>query len=89
MGREDDVRKCRAAAIEITEALASTLRDLSPRLQTKFGIDGQLLNLAISQAAARTAAATAMAAAGGSVEESQQLGVQLDAAIHKAIGSKP
>ena len=52
--REDELRRCRQAAVEITTALAGlTLRDLSPRLQAKFGIDAQLLGLAIAQAGIR------------------------------------
>jgi hypothetical protein len=87
--REDELRKCSQAAIEITTALALTLRDLSPRLQVKFGIDAQLLSLAIAQATSRTAAMSAMAAAGGSLEEAQQLSAQLDQVFNNAIRVTP
>jgi hypothetical protein len=83
--REDELRRCRQAAVEITTALALTLRDLSPRLQAKFGIDAQLLGLAIAQATSRTAAMSAMAAAGGSLEEAQQLSSQLDQVFNSAV----
>jgi hypothetical protein len=86
--REDDLQKCGQAAIEITTALALTLRDLSPLLQEKFGIDSHLLALAISQATSRTAAMSAMAAAGGSLEEAQKLSSQLDQVFNNTFRAK-
>jgi hypothetical protein len=86
--REDDLQKCGQAAIEITTALALTLRDLSPLLQEKFGIDSHLLALAISQATSRTAAMSGMAAAGGSLEEAQKLSSQLDQVFNNTFRAK-
>lgn len=90
MGRhEDDLQKIGQAAIELTTALAKTMRDLSPLLQEKFGLDPPMLAIAISQATSRTAAMSAMAAAGGSLEEAQQLSSQLDDVFNKTFRARP
>ena len=48
--REEDLQKIGQAAIELTTALAKTMRDLSPLLEEKFGLDKQLLAIAIDRA---------------------------------------
>jgi hypothetical protein len=87
--REDDSQKIGLAAIELTTALAKTMRDLSPLLQEKFNLDPPMLAIAISQATSRTAAMSAMAAAGGSLEDAQQLSSQLDAVFNNTFRTKP
>src|SRR6188474_3537437 len=86
--REEDLQKIGQAAIELTTALAKTMRDLSPLLEEKFGLDKQLLAIAISQATSRTAAMSAMAAAGGSLEDAQQLSSQLDEVFNNTFRAK-
>jgi hypothetical protein len=87
--REYETQKIGQAAIELTTALAKTMRDLSPLLQEKFGLDRQMLAIAISQATSRTAAMSAMAAAGGSLEEAQQLSSQLDEVFNNTFRARP
>jgi hypothetical protein len=87
--REYETQKIGQAAIELTTALAKTMRDLSPLLQEKFGLDRQMLAIAISQAPSRTAAMSAMAAAGGSLEEAQQLSSQLDEVFNNTFRARP
>lgn len=85
---KDDAQKIGHAAIELTTALAKTMRDLSPLLQKKFGLDAPMLAIAISQATSRTAAMSAMAAAGGSLEDAQHLSSQLDEVFNKTFRAK-
>lgn len=86
---EEDGRKVKLAASELTEALAKTLEQLSAQLQAKFDINGHLLNLAIAQAATNTAAMSAMATIDAPLNEARALGEQLDRTIFNRLKKRP
>lgn len=83
-----DSERIREAAIDITSALAVTIRQLSSQLKKKHGIRSKALNRAIAKAAINTAAMSAMASIDAPLGDSLRLAEQLERVVNKTLKPK-